>query len=61
MDDDDEEEVEVLERGDGESCSESRSREVSGRVRVCAGICGGRVKRGPTGKKVGDGEEPGGY
>lgn len=41
MDDDEEEEVEVLERGMGtENSSESRMREVGGRVRVCWDLWG---------------------
>ncbi len=41
MDDDEEEEVEVLERGMGmENSSESRVREVGGRVRVCWDLWG---------------------
>lgn len=51
---DDEEEVEeVLERGMGmESSSESRRREVSGRVRVCWDLWG-RVYEGPQGGRWG--------
>lgn len=67
MDDDYEEEVKVLENvreteGGGVRAgktSESKMREVCGRVRVCWDLWG-RVARESTGRKMGDGEEQGG-